>query len=76
MVGALEQTILRLEAAYAQNRRFVADVSHELRTPGRRPRRRGLDPRRASRRAPAGRPAGRASSSSRTWGGCASSSRT
>jgi two-component system sensor histidine kinase MtrB len=33
MVGALEQTILRLEAAYAQNRRFVADVSHELRTP-------------------------------------------
>jgi len=33
MVGTLEQTILRLEAAYAQNRRFVADVSHELRTP-------------------------------------------
>ena len=33
MVDTLEDTILRLEAAQAQNRRFVADVSHELRTP-------------------------------------------
>jgi signal transduction histidine kinase len=33
MVETLEDTILRLEAAQAQNRRFVADVSHELRTP-------------------------------------------
>jgi two-component system sensor histidine kinase MtrB len=33
MASALEDTIGRLEAAQAQNRRFVADVSHELRTP-------------------------------------------
>jgi signal transduction histidine kinase len=33
MAAALEDTILRLEAAQAQNRRFVADVAHELRTP-------------------------------------------
>ena len=33
MAGALEETIGRLEASQAQNRRFVADVSHELRTP-------------------------------------------
>ena len=33
MVDTLEDTIVRLEAAQAQNRRFVADVSHELRTP-------------------------------------------
>jgi signal transduction histidine kinase len=33
MAGALEDTIGRLEASQAQNRRFVADVSHELRTP-------------------------------------------
>jgi two-component system sensor histidine kinase MtrB len=33
MAGALEETIRRLEASQAQNRRFVADVSHELRTP-------------------------------------------
>jgi len=33
MAGALAETIGRLEAAEAQNRRFVADVSHELRTP-------------------------------------------
>ncbi len=33
MADSLEDTILRLEAAQAQNRRFVADVSHELRTP-------------------------------------------
>jgi two-component system, OmpR family, sensor histidine kinase MtrB len=33
MVDTLEETILRLEQAQTQNRRFVADVSHELRTP-------------------------------------------
>ena len=33
MAAALADTIGRLEAAQAQNRRFVADVSHELRTP-------------------------------------------
>ena len=33
MAAALEETIRRLEASQAQNRRFVADVSHELRTP-------------------------------------------
>src|SRR5436305_1653775 len=33
MVDTLQDTILRLEAAQTQNRRFVADVSHELRTP-------------------------------------------
>ena len=33
MADSLEDTILRLEAAQAQNRRFVADVAHELRTP-------------------------------------------
>lgn len=33
MAAALGETIGRLEAAQAQNRRFVADVSHELRTP-------------------------------------------
>lgn len=33
MAEALGQTIERLEAAQAQNRRFVADVAHELRTP-------------------------------------------
>lgn len=33
MAGALGETIGRLEAAQAQNRRFVADVAHELRTP-------------------------------------------
>jgi two-component system, OmpR family, sensor histidine kinase MtrB len=33
MAGALEETIGRLQASQAQNRRFVADVSHELRTP-------------------------------------------
>ena len=33
MADALAQTIGRLEAAEAQNRRFVADVAHELRTP-------------------------------------------
>ncbi len=33
MADSLQETILRLEAAQAQNRRFVADVSHELRTP-------------------------------------------
>ena len=33
MAAALEDTIGRLEAAEAQNRRFVADVAHELRTP-------------------------------------------
>jgi two-component system sensor histidine kinase MtrB len=33
MAEALGETIGRLEAAQAQNRRFVADVSHELRTP-------------------------------------------
>ena len=33
MADALGATIGRLEAAQAQNRRFVADVSHELRTP-------------------------------------------
>ncbi len=33
MAAALEETIGRLEASQAQNRRFVADVSHELRTP-------------------------------------------
>jgi signal transduction histidine kinase len=33
MVDTLEDTIVRLESAQAQNRRFVADVSHELRTP-------------------------------------------
>jgi two-component system sensor histidine kinase MtrB len=33
MAAALGDTIGRLEAAQAQNRRFVADVAHELRTP-------------------------------------------
>jgi len=33
MVDTLEDTIVRLESAQTQNRRFVADVSHELRTP-------------------------------------------
>jgi two-component system sensor histidine kinase MtrB len=33
MAAALADSIGRLEAAQAQNRRFVADVSHELRTP-------------------------------------------
>jgi signal transduction histidine kinase len=33
MAEALAETIARLEAAEAQNRRFVADVAHELRTP-------------------------------------------
>jgi two-component system sensor histidine kinase MtrB len=33
MAAALAETIGRLEAAEAQNRRFVADVAHELRTP-------------------------------------------
>lgn len=33
MADTLADTIARLEAAQAQNRRFVADVSHELRTP-------------------------------------------
>lgn len=33
MAEALGDTIGRLEAAQAQNRRFVADVAHELRTP-------------------------------------------
>ncbi|MEP6639257.1 MAG: ATP-binding protein [Chloroflexota bacterium] len=33
MAAALADTIGRLEAAEAQNRRFVADVAHELRTP-------------------------------------------
>ena len=33
MAAALGETVGRLEAAQAQNKRFVADVSHELRTP-------------------------------------------
>jgi signal transduction histidine kinase len=33
MADALQDTIEQLEAAQAQNRRFVADVAHELRTP-------------------------------------------
>jgi two-component system sensor histidine kinase MtrB len=33
MAGSLQDTIARLEAARARERRFVADVSHELRTP-------------------------------------------
>ena len=33
MAGSLQDTIGRLEAARARERRFVADVSHELRTP-------------------------------------------
>ncbi len=33
MVDTLQRTIVRLESAQTQNRRFVADVSHELRTP-------------------------------------------
>jgi two-component system sensor histidine kinase MtrB len=33
MAAALDETIGRLRASQAQNRRFVADVSHELRTP-------------------------------------------
>jgi signal transduction histidine kinase len=33
MAATLEETIERLRASQAQNRRFVADVSHELRTP-------------------------------------------
>ena len=33
MAATLGDTIGRLEAAQAQNRRFVADVAHELRTP-------------------------------------------
>jgi two-component system sensor histidine kinase MtrB len=33
MADSLEGTVVRLEAAQHQNRRFVADVAHELRTP-------------------------------------------
>jgi two-component system sensor histidine kinase MtrB len=33
MADTLQDTISRLEASQAQNRRFVSDVSHELRTP-------------------------------------------
>ncbi len=33
MADSLEDTIVRLEEAQTQNRRFVADVAHELRTP-------------------------------------------
>jgi two-component system sensor histidine kinase MtrB len=33
MAESLEETIVRLESAQTQNRRFVADVAHELRTP-------------------------------------------
>jgi signal transduction histidine kinase len=33
MADSLQDTIVRLETAQAQNRQFVADVSHELRTP-------------------------------------------
>ncbi|HEY3163799.1 MAG TPA: HAMP domain-containing sensor histidine kinase [Candidatus Limnocylindrales bacterium] len=33
MADSLQDTIVRLEAAQTQNRRFVADVAHELRTP-------------------------------------------
>jgi two-component system sensor histidine kinase MtrB len=33
MADSLEDTIVRLESAQTQNRRFVADVAHELRTP-------------------------------------------
>lgn len=33
MADSLESTVLRLERAQGQNRRFVADVTHELRTP-------------------------------------------
>jgi two-component system sensor histidine kinase MtrB len=33
MADSLEETIVRLEAAQTQNRRFVAEVAHELRTP-------------------------------------------
>ena len=33
MADSLEETIVRLESAQTQNRRFVADVAHELRTP-------------------------------------------
>ncbi len=33
MADSLEATVVRLEAAQQQNRRFVADVAHELRTP-------------------------------------------
>ena len=33
MAATLQETIGRLEASQAQNRRFVSDVSHELRTP-------------------------------------------
>jgi signal transduction histidine kinase len=33
MADSLEDTIVRLEAAQAQNRAFVSDVTHELRTP-------------------------------------------
>ena len=33
MADSLERTVVRLETAQQQNRRFVADVAHELRTP-------------------------------------------
>jgi signal transduction histidine kinase len=33
MAATLQETIGRLEASQAQNRRFVSDVAHELRTP-------------------------------------------
>ena len=33
MADSLQATVVSLEAAQAQNRRFVADVAHELRTP-------------------------------------------
>jgi signal transduction histidine kinase len=33
MADSLETTVVRLETAQQQNRRFVADVAHELRTP-------------------------------------------
>lgn len=33
MIGRLEEAFHRLESAYDQQRRFIADASHELRTP-------------------------------------------
>ena len=75
MAEALAETIGRLEAAEAQNRRFVADVAHELRTPLAALVAEASILRDISIRCPP-RAGARASCSCRTWAGCARSSTT